>query len=72
MSGVRSLASRVKRLQAARAMASPFQRAYGSLDGFEAAAQAGIDAGLYDARDMPVVLHAVRGWHEQDLWATWQ
>ena len=72
MSGVRSLASRVKRLQAARAMASPFQRAYGSLDGFEAAAQAGMAAGIYDPRDMPVVLHAVRGWHEQDLWTTWQ
>lgn len=72
MSGVRTMLARAKRLEAARAMASPFQRAFDSLEGFEAAAQAGIEAGVYDARDMPVVLHAVHGWHEQDLWATWQ
>ena len=72
MSSVRSLLNRVKRLEAARTMASPFQRWFGSLDAFEAEAQAGIDAGQLDARDVPVVIDVIRGWHRDEVFSMWQ
>jgi hypothetical protein len=72
MSSVRSLLNRVKRLEAARSMASPFQRWFGSLDAFEAEVQAGIEAGHLDAGDMPVVMDAIRGWHRDGVFGMWQ
>lgn len=73
MSGVRSLLTRVAKLEQARsAPRSPFEFAYGSLEAFEAEIQAGIDAGTLDSRDMPIVLRCVRRWHEEKTWSLWQ
>ena len=72
MVGVRSMLARAKRLEAARTMASPIQRAYGSLEAFDSEAQAGIDAGTLDGRDMPVILTAVRRWHADGLFSMWR
>ncbi|QZP07084.1 hypothetical protein [Caenibius sp. WL] len=64
MSSVRSLLSRVQRLEKARTVPrSPFEVAYGSLDAFAEEVQAGIDAGAYDRIDMPIVLICIRRWH---------
>ena len=60
--------TRVKRLEAARAVSSPFQRWFGSLDAFTDDAWAGVDAGTYDPRDMPVVIASIERWH-RDVWA---
>lgn len=66
---VRSLLGRVHRLEQARAPVSPFVRAYGSLEAWEADCQAGEDEGLLDPTDMPVVVMAVRRWHREGVWA---
>ena len=64
MSAGRALLTRVRRLEQVRAtVLSPFERAYGSLDAWEAECRAGIDAGLLDELDVPVVMLAVRRWH---------
>lgn len=67
---VRSLLARVARLEQARSPTSAFERAYGSLDAWEADCQSGIDAGLLDSQDMPVVMMAVRRWHREGAWAS--
>lgn len=67
--GVRHLLARVQRLEQSRTPTSPFEREYGSLDAFEAECQSGIDAGLLDPRDMPVVMASIRRWHDVGLWA---
>lgn len=70
MAGVRSMLSRVKRIEAARAPAlSPFEIAYGSLAGWEAHCRAGIDEGYLDGADVPVVMLAVARWHRDGCWA---
>jgi hypothetical protein len=73
VAGVRSLLARVARLEQARApVESPFERTFGSLAAFAAAAREDIAAGNLDARDGPDVLAAVRGWHENRVWDVWQ
>lgn len=78
MTGARSLLGRVRRLEQARAApVSPIERAYGSLEAFEAAVRAEIDAGKLDRRDMVGesgdggVLRAIRGWHQQGVFGMW-
>lgn len=78
MADARSLLSRVRRLEAARAAPiSPFEKAFGSLAEFEAQARAGVDAGQFDRLDMVGVngdggvLRAIRSWHEQGLFGMW-
>ncbi|WP_182466864.1 hypothetical protein [Sphingomonas gilva] len=50
-------------------MSSPFQRWFGSADAFCDEVWAGIDAGTYDPRDMPVVIASVERWHRDGVWA---
>lgn len=72
MSGVRSLLTRVARLEAQRATPrSPIEVAYGSMDAFAEQVQAEIDAGKLDRADMPVVLAALRRWHDDAVWQGW-
>ena len=72
MAGVRSMLSRVQRLEQARAPAiSPFARAYGSFDAFVAHCEANMAAGLLDTRDFPVVLHCLRQWESDGTWGRW-
>jgi hypothetical protein len=47
---------------------TPFERAFGSLEGFASQARADMDAGTLDPRDGSDVLEAVRGWHDDRLW----
>jgi chromosome condensin MukBEF MukE localization factor len=70
VAGVRSMLDRVRRLEAARAMVSPIQRWFGSVESFEADVRAGMDAGALDRRDMTDVLACVQRWHRDGLWAT--
>lgn len=73
MTAVRSLLARVQRLEQARtAPRSPFEAAYGSFDAFAAETQAGIDAGHFDSREMPMVLNAIRRWHTDSEFGAWQ
>lgn len=65
---IRAMLARVQRLEQARSASSPFELAFGSLDAWTAECQAGIDAGLLDARDMPVVILAVQRWHRDGAW----
>lgn len=50
MVGVRSMLARVRRLEATRAMVSPIQRWYGSVEAFEVEVRAGVDAGARTTR----------------------
>lgn len=68
MAGVRSMLARVRRLESARTMVSPFVRAFGSLDAFVDATQAGVDAGVLDRRDMADVVACVHRWHRDEAW----
>lgn len=73
MPAVRSLLARVARLKQAREpVESPFERAYGSLDVFEAEGQSAMELSALDRRDGACVIAAVRGWHEDRLWDVWQ
>lgn len=66
---VRAMLARVRRIEQARAPSSPFERMYGSLDAFEAECRAGIEQGIYDGTDMPVVIASIRRWHTMGAWA---
>ena len=67
---VRAMLARVRRLeQARRAPRSPFEVAHGSLETWETEAQAGIDAGMLDEIDMPVVIACVKRWHSEGVWS---
>jgi hypothetical protein len=73
---VRSLLTRVQRLEQARApVRSPIERWYGSLEAFEDETRAAVDAHALDRTDMygadgnGGVMGAIRGWHEQGLYA---
>lgn len=69
MAATRALLARVQRLEQARiAPRSPFEAAYGSFDTFAAETQAGIDAGQFDSREMPLVLNCIRRWHADGVW----
>jgi hypothetical protein len=66
---VRSLLARVAQLEKAEVPAvSPFERAYGSVEAFVAAALAGIDTGTLDPRDGSYLCDAVVRWHVGRLW----
>ena len=70
MTSVRSLLTRVAKLEAARvAPKSPFEVAFGSFGAFEEKMQSDIDAGKLDSTDAPLVLNAVRNWHRDMLWS---
>lgn len=70
---VRTLLARVARLERADAPAvSPFEKGYGSVEAFAGSVRAGIDGGYLDSRDGPVVLAAVRRWHNDRVWDVWQ
>ena len=70
MTSVRSLLTRVAKLEAARVTPrSPFEVAYGSFGAFEEKVNADIDAGKLDGVDAPLVLNAVRNWHRDRLWS---
>jgi hypothetical protein len=62
MPGVRSMLARVRRLEAARAMVSPIQRWFGSVESFEADVRTGVEAGALDRRGMPFVLASGKRW----------
>lgn len=65
MSVVKSMRARVQRLEHARV--TPLQRMLGTPDQFAAECQAGVDAGIYDRRDMPAIVASVRRWMREGL-----
>ena len=70
MSNVRSLLTRVAKLEAARVTPkSPFEVAFGSLDAFADKVNADIDASKLDKVDGPLLLQAVVKWHRDRLWS---
>ncbi|WP_413875197.1 hypothetical protein [Albidovulum sp.] len=72
MTSVRGMLQRVARLEAARAAPkSPIEIAYGSMDAFAEQVEAEIGEGVLDNVDMPVVLAALRRWHDDAVWAGW-
>ena len=69
MTNVRSLLTRVARLERAREVPrTPFEAAFGSLDAFADKVNADVDAGKLDRVDGPMLLQAVRKWHVDMLW----
>lgn len=66
---VRAMLARVQRLEQSGRTRSPFELEFGSLDAWEAECRAGIEAGELDPRDVPVVILAVRRWHDGRCWA---
>lgn len=68
MSRVRSMLARVRRLESARTMISPFIRALGSVDAFVDCVRAGVDAGTLDRRDMADVVACIQRWHRDEVW----
>ena len=69
MAALRTMRARLARLEEALAPAlSPFERTYGSVDGFAAFVRAEIGAGTLDARDGPLILNVVRRWHAEGVW----
>lgn len=70
MTSVRSLLTRVAKLEAARVTPkSPFEVAYGSFGAFEEKVTADIDAGKLDGVDGPLLLGAITKWHRDMLWS---
>lgn len=70
MTSVRSLLTRVAKLEAARVTPrSPFEVAYGSFGAFEEKMQSDIDAGKLDDTDGPMLLGAITKWHRDMLWS---
>lgn len=65
---VRNLLARVAKLEQSRTPTSPIEIWFGSLDAFADDLRAGIAAGTYDPKDMPVVIAAVERWH-REVWA---
>ena len=61
--------ARVRRLEYSRSPISLLERAWGSLAEWEAECQSGIDEGRLDARDVPVVMMALRRWHSEGVWS---
>ena len=70
MTSVRSLLTRVAKLEAARVTPrSPFEVAYGSFGAFEEKVNAGIAEGKLDSTDGPLLLGAITKWHRDMLWS---
>ncbi len=65
----RGLRARVARLERARTPTSPIVLWYGTLDAFTNELRAGIASGIYDPRDMPVVIDSIERWHRDGVWA---
>ncbi|MBS1832582.1 MAG: hypothetical protein JST65_07715 [Acidobacteria bacterium] len=63
---MRSLLGRVARLEQARS--SPWTRFFGTPEEFAADMQRGMDAGIYDKRDMPAVVASIRRWCREGMW----
>ena len=73
MTSVRSLLTRVAKLEAARVTPrSPFEVAYGSFGAFEQKVTADIAASKLDDTDGPLLLGAVKKWHRDGLWGGWR
>lgn len=73
MAGVRSMLSRVSRLERTDApTVSPFERQYGSLDDMAEAWRAMMDAGTLDRRDGEALIAIIRRWHSDRVWDLWQ
>ena len=69
-SNVRSLLTRVAKLEAARVTPkSPVELAFGSLNAFADKVTGDIDAGKLDRTDGPLLLQAVLKWHRDRLWS---
>ena len=62
VSSPRALLARVQKLEATKL--SHFEKLLGPFEQFEAECRAGIEAGKYDPRDMPVVINCVRSWYQ--------
>ncbi|WP_436357466.1 hypothetical protein [Brevundimonas sp. CEF1] len=63
MAAITSMLARVAKLEVERV--PPVLAKFGGEEGwatFEAEAQAGVDEGRYDGRDMPVVLRSIKRW----------
>jgi hypothetical protein len=60
--------ARVRCIEAARTMVSPFVRAFGSVEAFASDVQARVDAGTLDRRDMSDVVACVQRWHRDEVW----
>lgn len=72
VAGVRSMLARVSRLEVADGpVQSPFERTYGSVEGFCSMARAAMDAGMLDRRDGVVLLAVIRHWHADRVWDLW-
>ncbi len=72
MARVRSLLARVSRLEVAVGpIQSPFERTYGSVEGFCNMATAAMDAGKLDRTDGEVLLVVIRRWHSDCVWDLW-
>jgi hypothetical protein len=68
MAGVRALAERVRKLEAARtAQRSPFEQIYGSMAAFAEQVQADIDAGKLCRRDMPMIITCIDRWNRDRI-----
>ena len=65
---VRSLLARVAKLEQARTPTSPVELWFGSIEAFSEEMRAGIATGIYDQRDMPVVIAGVERWHRDCAW----
>lgn len=73
MAGVRALAERVRKLEAARiAPRSPFEQIYGSMAAFADHVQTDIEAGKLCRRDMPVVIACIDRWNRDGAWGAWR
>jgi len=59
--------ARVQRLEQTRRPSSHFERWFGYFEAFAAECEAGINAGIYDRRDMPCVVASVQKWMCEDL-----
>jgi hypothetical protein len=70
MAGTRSMLTRVRRLEQARAPTlSPFEAMAGGLDGWVADCAAGVAAGYLDRSDVPMIVLAVQRWHTDRVWS---
>jgi hypothetical protein len=71
MAGARSMLARLRRLEAARTMVSPFVRSFGSVAAFESDVEAPVDARALDRRDMADSLARVQRWRRDEVWTIW-
>lgn len=73
MVGVRSMLSRVSRLERTDApTVSPFERQYGSLNNLAEAWRVMMDVCTLDRRDGEALIAIIRRWHSDRVWDLWQ